>query len=314
MVSFKRSVTEPPAPASTPKAVTDEDPRLITPAFTLGDLTLPAVTKGALQDFLAHRQHEDLIFNQWGLATTHKRQRQTAINLYGLPGTGKTMAAHAIAHALGKQLVIVNYAELESKYVGETSKNITKLFEQARQHGAIILFDEADAVLSRRVTDMSSATDVSVNQTRSVLLTLMNDYDGLIIFTTNFIENYDPAFMRRILSHINFILPDHACRIVLWKQYIPTNLPHSVDMEELASISDGLSGSDISNCVMKAALQAARRGEKEVDFAYFQSAVNEVISSKSANAGIKTVITTREVDNEIAKQLAQRNDIEETES
>ena len=120
--------------------------------------------------------------------------------------------------------------------------------------------------------------------------------------------------MRRILSHINFILPDQECRIVLWKQYIPTTLPHSADMEELASISDGLSGSDISNCVMKAALQAARRGEQEIDFAIFQSAINEVTTSKSANAGKKTVITTHEASEETIKRLSQNIEIKETQS
>lgn len=118
------------------------------------------------------------------------------------------MAAHAIAHELNKPLIAVNYAEIESKYVGETSKNITALFNTAKEQDAIIFFDEADAMLSRRVTNMSHATDVSVNQTRSVLLTLMNDHEGLIIFTTNFVSNYDPAFMRRILSHILFDLPN----------------------------------------------------------------------------------------------------------
>lgn len=102
--------------------------------------------------------------------------KQIAINLYGLPGTGKTMAAHAIASALKRPMFAVNYADIESKYVGETSKNLTRLFKEAELIDAIIFFDEADAMLSRRVTNMSNSTDVSVNQTRSVLLTLMNNW------------------------------------------------------------------------------------------------------------------------------------------
>ena len=179
----------------------EEQFNMIVPQFTIDDLILPDSTLHGIQDFLSYQTHAELIFNGWGLSKTHAHQRQIAINLYGLSGTGKTMAAHAIAHALNKPIIAVNYSEIESKYVGETSKNITKLFKIAKEEKAIIFFDEADAMLSRRVSNMSNSTDVSVNQTRSVLLTLMNNHEGLIIFTTNFIENYDSA------------LCDVSCRI-----------------------------------------------------------------------------------------------------
>ena len=262
---------------------TESDIKLTQAHYQLSDLILPATTSSSIADFLAYQQHEHLIFNQWGLTHTHKHQRQTAINFYGAPGTGKTMAAHAIAHALNQPLIMVDYAALESKYVGETSKNITQIFEQAKRHKAIIFFDEADAILSRRVTNMSHATDVSVNQTRSVLLTLMNHHDGLIIFTTNFIENYDPAFMRRILAHIHFELPDLAGRKKLWKHYISPLLPHSADISLLAEMSNSLSGSDISNCVLKAAMSAARQHCSHLEQHHFQKAIDEVVSSKAAN-------------------------------
>lgn len=276
----------------------------ISPIFSMTDLILPRSTVSALLDFLSYQRYEDLVFNQWGLISTHKYQRQRAINFYGDSGTGKTMAAHAIANEIGKQLVIVNYAELESKYVGETSKNITKLFEDAKKEDAIILFDEADAMLSRRVSDMRSSADVSVNQTRSVLLTLMNQYNGIIIFTTNFIENYDPAFMRRILSHIHFSLPDTEGREKLWKKYIPERLPNSADIMILSEKSKGLSGSDIANCVLKAALSAARKGDHMLEISHFLDAINEVNNSKTANlkpAGLVT-IEQRNVSEEYVKE------------
>ena len=134
------------------------------------------------------------------------------------------MSAHAIASALGKKLICVNYADIESKYVGETSKNLTRLFNDPNNRDDIIFFDEADALLSKRVTDMSSATDVSVNQTRSVLLTLLNSYEGMVIFATNFISNYDSAFMRRIHYHIRFNLPNAELRKKLWAHYIPEKM------------------------------------------------------------------------------------------
>lgn len=256
---------------------------LTVPLYSLDKIILPQSTLHSIENFLSYQNHSSLIFDQWGLSSTHAQQRQIAINLYGKSGTGKTMAAHAIAHAFGKPLIVVNYSEIESKYVGETSKNLTALFEMAVQKEAIIFFDEADAMLSRRVTNMSHSTDVSVNQTRSVLLTLMNDHEGLIIFTTNFIENYDPAFMRRILTHILFELPDFDSRRRLWQAYIPKNLPHNVSIDELAEISEGLSGSDISNCVLKAAFSTAREGLAVVPIEKFIESVNEVKASHSAN-------------------------------
>ncbi len=271
---------------------------LVNPKYCLSDLIIPATTAASIADFLAYKKHEQLIFNKWGLSKTHKHQHQTAINFYGAPGTGKTMAAHAIAKELQKPLIIVDYASLESKYVGETSKNISEIFRQAKEHQAIIFFDEADAILSRRVTNMSHATDVSVNQTRSVLLTLMNDHEGLVIFTTNFIENYDPAFMRRILAHIKFELPDLICREKLWKKYIPDTLPNSVEIKKLAELSETLSGSDISNCVLKAAMSAARQNHLNLEIEHFKQAIDEVIQSKKANGKSETKVEKRTVSSE----------------
>ena len=275
--------------------VTEENLSLITAKYSLADLILPFNTETSIADFLSYKKHEQLIFNEWGLSQTHKHQRQTAVNFYGAPGTGKTMAAHAIAMELGKPLIIVDYASLESKYVGETSKNISEIFRKAKENQAIIFFDEADAILSRRVTNMTHATDVSVNQTRSVLLTLMNDYDGLIIFTTNFIENYDPAFMRRILAHIEFELPDLLCRERLWKKYIPESLPSKAEIKELAEISETLSGSDISNCVLKAAMSAARQNSESILIEHFEKSIKEVINSKNANSKSNTKIEKKSV-------------------
>lgn len=267
---------------------------IVVPKYSLDDLIVPEHTATSIDDFLAHKKHESLIYEEWGLNETHQHQKQTAINLYGPPGTGKTMAAYGIAKALNQPLIMIDYASLESKYVGETSKNIVSIFQQAKEKKAIIFFDEADAMLSRRVTGMSHATDVSVNQTRSVLLTEMNNHDGLIIFTTNFIENYDPAFMRRILAHIYFELPDLACRLKLWEQYIPTKLPHNVDLNHLAEVSETLTGSDISNSVRKAAMAAARRGALEVDESDFLKAIEEIKKSKAANrkeSGLNSKVT-----------------------
>ena len=194
----------------------------------------------------------------WGFKETHKYSRRIGVNLYGLPGTGKTMAAHAIAKNLGRKILVVNYADIESKFVGETPKNIRKVFEVAKSTDSILFFDEADAILSKRVTNMTQAVDVSVNQTRSVMLMLMNEFQDFIIFATNFISNFDPAFMRRISIHIKFELPDFECRKKLWAMYIPKMLPNNIDIDEISKKFDGISGSDISNAMLNAAFKAAR--------------------------------------------------------
>ncbi len=298
-------------PIAKPQLKTETRPEeqfhTIIPQFTVNDLILPDSTLCGIQDFLSYQKHAELIFNGWGLSQTHSHQRQIAINLYGLPGTGKTMAAHAISHALDKPIIAVNYSEIESKYVGETSKNLTKLFEFARDKKAIIFFDEADAMLSRRVSNMSNSTDVSVNQTRSVLLTLMNNHEGLIIFTTNFIENYDSAFMRRILSHILFELPSLDNRQKLWHMYIPIRMPLSANVttQILAEKSEGLSGSDISTCVLKAALSSARENSEYVDLTHFERAINEIrvsgAANKKQNSHPNTTITTNVVNEDYVK-------------
>ena len=262
----------------------DSDYEFTIPKFTLRDIILPKTTASALEDYIFFVKVQDQIFNDWGLVETHKFSKQFAVNLYGESGTGKTMAAHVIASELDKPLISVNYAEIESKYVGETAKNITKLFALAKEQDAILFFDEADAILSKRVTNMSSATDVSVNQTRSVLLSLMNDHEGIIIFTTNFIENYDSAFMRRILSHIKFTLPESYERKCLWEMYIPNRFPViDLDISELVNRSKGLSGSEISNCVLKTAIKAARLEVPSVEMDYFYSSILEILSSKRDN-------------------------------
>lgn len=141
-------------------------------------------------------------------------------------------------------------------------------------------------MLSKRVTNMSSSTDVSVNQTRSVLLTLLNDFDGMVIFATNFISNYDSAFMRRIQYHIKFELPDTELRKKLWSMYIPKEMPTDVNISEIAEKYDGISGSDISNSVLKAALKAAKNNASLVRQLELEEAVGEIIKSKKANNNI----------------------------
>ena len=259
------------------------------PKYSFDEIILPQSVKDKILDVANYAENSKRVFEDWGLRAVYKQSRRIGINLYGEPGTGKTMAAHAIAKHLGRKILAVNYADIESKYVGETPKNIRKAFEAAAATNSILFFDEADAILSKRVTNMSSATDVSVNQTRSVMLMVMNDYQDFVIFATNFISNFDPAFMRRISTHIEFKLPDLDCRKKLWRHYILATMPNNIDIDELAEKYDGISGSDISNAVLIAAFKAARQNAYLVDKSLVFEAVEETLASKQANAGNVTV-------------------------
>ncbi len=272
-----------------------------TPKFTLQDIVLNESTKEQILDAADYTRNSKIVFETWGLAATHKYSHRLGINLYGPSGTGKTMAAHAIAAYLGRKILAVNYADIESKYVGETPKNIRKAFDAAKKTHSILFFDEADAILSKRVTNMSSATDVSVNQTRSVMLMILNDYQDFVIFATNFIENFDPAFMRRIAMHVKFELPDLECRRRLWRMYIPRQMPNTIDSEHLAKTYDGLSGSDISNAVLMGAFKAARKRKVLVEECDVEEMVKNILESKKANQKYEVTVTRRPVSEEYVK-------------
>ena len=276
------------------------------PKFTFDDIILPERVLEQIMNAADYAENSKIVFEDWGLSETHKFSRRIGINLYGPPGTGKTMAAHAIANHLGRKILVVNYADIESKFVGETPKNIRRAFEAGRRTNSIIFFDEADAILSRRVTSMTQAVDVSVNQTRSVMLMLMNEYQDFIIFATNFIENFDPAFMRRISIHVRFELPDYACRVQLWKMYIPRKMPTDLIPTEIAQKYEGISGSDISTAVLNAAFRAARRKLSRVPKEYFNAAVEAILESKRANEAGDTKVTRRYVSKEYYDQQVEK--------
>lgn len=268
------------------------------PKYEFGQIILSDSIQSEMKSIIGFYNNRQRIFEEWGLKEVFPNKRSLIINFYGESGTGKTMCAHALAHAIGKKLVVVDYSSIESKYVGETSKNLVKVFEYAKENEAVLFFDEADALLSKRVTDMSNSTDISVNQTKSVLLGLLNDYSEMVIFTTNFISNYDFAFMRRIQYNVRFELPNKLQREKIWKTYLPKKLPTTIDIVQIAEKYEGVSGADISNAVFKAVIRAACEKKKVVEHFYFVEEIEKILKAKQENQGIQ--ITTREVTEEYA--------------
>jgi ATP-dependent 26S proteasome regulatory subunit len=212
-----------------------------------------------------------LLYRQWELARVDPAGACQAVNLFGLPGTGKTLCAEAIAAELGRGLIEVNYAEIESKYVGETPKNICQAFRQAAEQQAVLFFDEDDSILGRRLTNVTQAADQAVNVTRAVMLKQLDAFDGVVIFATNLARNFDTAFVRRILLHIEVSPPGVDERRALWQRMISPRVPGraTLDFERLATESSGLVGGDIKNAAViglsRLAPRIAAGGELAID-------------------------------------------------
>lgn len=205
-----------------PKPTIDFSPYLRDPKYSFDDVVLPETTKHQVESILAELQYEDLIYNEWGMREKHKLDKALSVNFFGSPGTGKTLTAEALALALGMKIVVVPYQQLESKYVGETPKNIAAAFEFATRQKAVLFFDEADSFLGKRLENVTQSTDTAVNLTRSVMIMQLSEYEGIVIFATNLIRNYDPAFISRIRWKIQFDLPDEEGRSKIWQAQIPS--------------------------------------------------------------------------------------------
>ena len=231
----------------------------LVPRRTLADVILPAATRRSLDQALAQVTSHDLIFNRWGLGQRHPTGLSLAFNFAGPSGTGKTICAEAIAHTLGSKLLVVRYAELESMWMGETPKNVAAVFRLARQEQAVLFFDEADAIASRRSTSVDHGFQRESNTVVNVLLQELERFNGVVIFATNLAANFDPALERRIRTHVLFEMPDAENRARIWAvQMHPTLTPlgSDVDFRALAERYPA-SGGDIRNAVLKAALAAA---------------------------------------------------------
>lgn len=266
----------------------DFSPYLKEPRYSLNDVVLSQETKHQVESVLAELEHQDLIYREWGMSEKHKLDKALSINFSGSPGTGKTISAEAIAHALKRKFLSVPYQLLESKYVGDTPKNIAKAFEFATEHKAVLFFDEADSFLGKRLENVTQSTDTAVNLTRSVMLMQLSAFEGIVIFATNLIRNYDPAFISRIRWKVQFNLPDQEARQKIWQAQIPQQLPldSSVDFAQLASEFDGISGRDIKNAVFQAVVAAAKENkpnaEKRVLQSHFIQAMAEIINANKA--------------------------------
>jgi ATPase family associated with various cellular activities (AAA)/Winged helix domain, variant len=232
----------------------------LTPRYKWTDLVLPDRQRETLASISAYLRHRDHVLTEWGYEKTVARTQGLKVLFAGESGTGKTMAAEVLGGELGLELFRVDLATIVSKYIGETEKNLDRIFEAATGSNAILFFDEADALFGKR-SDVSDAHDRYANIEVAYLLQKMEGYPGAVILATNFRQNIDDAFVRRLDFVIDFPFPEPDDRKLIWRLLLPEEAPLSDDVDlEFLSVQFKLSGGAIRNCSMSAAFQAADEG------------------------------------------------------
>jgi len=230
----------------------------------MSELVLPDDVIDTLRDMIAMVRERAQILERWGYQRHLGISRGVAGLYSGEPGTGKTMAASVVASELGLELVRIDLSAVVSKYVGETEKNLGKIFDEAQDAHAMLLFDEADSLFGKR-TELKSAQDRFANLEVNYILQRMETFDGVSVLTTNAESAIDPALQRRLNFRIRFPEPEVEERAKLWRQLLPpaTNLHDGVDFTALAERFD-MTGGYIKNAVVRAAVIAARAGRAMV--------------------------------------------------
>lgn len=223
---------------------------------TFAELKLPKAQYDQLQKICKMIAAREDVMNRWGFGSKFTYGNGMSVLFYGAPGTGKTMAAQVLANALGMPLYRVDLSQLISKYIGETQKNIGRIFDEAEKCDCILLFDEADAIFAKR-SDVSDAQDRYSNAETAYLLQRIEQYAGVSILATNLLQNFDEAFRRRISYMVHFPMPDVQLRAQLWESIFPADTPLSREVDPLMlAQAFELSGASIKNAALHGALLA----------------------------------------------------------
>jgi hypothetical protein len=234
--------------------------RRVEPAVGWGDLVLPAATHRRLRELALRARHRDQVLGEWRMRPGGGRGRGVVALFSGGSGTGKTMSAEVVAADLGMDLYVVDLSTVVDKYVGETEKNLERIFTEASAVNAVLLFDEADAIFGKR-SDVKDAHDRHANVESAYLLQRMESFDGIAVLTTNLRANLDEAFTRRLDVVADFPMPDAAHRLALWEGCLGERLPRAADLD-LAFCAERfeLAGGSIRACAVTAAYLAAEAG------------------------------------------------------
>ena len=257
----------------------------VTPLYQIDHLIVPREVRAEIDLAIHSIRVEATVYDTWGLRKIEPFPR-SALNFHGAPGTGKTLAAHAVASALGKRILVASYAQIESKFHGDGPKNVEALFFAAQRDEAVLFIDEADSLLSRRLTNVTQGSEQAINSMRSQLLICLEKFKGTVIFATNLVENYDQAFETRV-RHVEFPMPNTEAREAIWRNHLPPELPlaDDVHVHDLARAEEVFCGRDIKNAVVKAATQSAIDGKILVGRAELQHAIMSIVQARAALRG-----------------------------
>jgi hypothetical protein len=234
----------------------------VTSARRWEDLVLPPAVRSKLKAIVSQVRNAATVYEKWGFAAGERTGKGLAVLFSGPSGTGKTMSAGVIARELGLDMYKIDLARVVSKYIGETEKNLDRVFSEAVNANAVLFFDEADALFGKR-SEVKDAHDRYANIEISYLLQKMEEYEGLAVLATNFGQNLDEAFNRRLAFIVEFPLPNAADRASIWRNHMPPRAPveEGIDFDFLAAQFE-LTGGSIRNCVRAAAFTAAEAGTR----------------------------------------------------
>jgi ATPase family associated with various cellular activities (AAA) len=225
---------------------------------TWDDLVLPEAQRHLLGDIVAHVRHRNLVYDQWQMSGPSRRGLGFSALFAGPSGTGKTLAAEVLANALDLDLYRIDLSQVISKYIGETEKNLRRIFDAAGHSGAVLLFDEADALFGKR-SEVRDSHDRYANIEISYLLQAMESYRGLAVLTTNMRSALDQAFLRRLRFIVTFQFPGPAERAQIWRRAFPAATPTAgLNVARLAQLS--VAGGNIRSIALHAAFTAAEAG------------------------------------------------------
>lgn len=278
------------------------------PRYNFSQIILDDFIRKEIFDAIKVIECKELIYNTWGFAEVDPVPR-SILNFYGEPGTGKTMCAHAIADYLGKNIMALNYSEIESKYVGEAPKNLQRAFDMAKQTDSVLFFDEADSFLGKRIENVTQGADQALNSLRSQMLIMLEEFSGVVLFATNLVTNFDPAFESRILKHIRFELPNQEARAEIIKKMIPTKLPivkpfTDEQFMEASALIDGFSGREIKGAILDMLLSKAESGKFDIVFS-IDDLYEALKKKKKAKMELKAE-EERRIKNKIEKKLKEK--------
>ncbi|HFC12610.1 MAG TPA: ATP-binding protein, partial [Anaerolineae bacterium] len=240
----------------------------INPRYNWDDIVLPADTLAQLHEAVAMVKQKPLVYGTWGFDRKLALGKGMNALFAGDPGTGKTMAAEIVANALGLDMYKIDLSMMVSKYIGETEKNISKVFDEAATSNAILFFDEADAIFGKR-SEVKDSHDRHANIEVSYLLQRMETFDGVVILATNLRANIDEAFTRRLHFAVQFPFPNVADRERIWRVTFPAETPLADDIDfALLAKRFRLAGGNIRSIVLSAAFLAAEAGDRQVSMAH----------------------------------------------